>query len=419
MGTAYISDSQMAGAEALRLVSYVSPIPGLNNWDKAAAYAADGYAVPSANHFTLNLTEGATYDIYAYRFFSSGDTTPTLSIEDSVGNLLAASSGTHATGYGLDTLLHFVAPVSGRYYVSIGTAPGGPPHPLALGVLEDTDTAAPAHVAPLVLAGTGGAEALAGGPGGDTLYGLGGDDLINAGDGNDTVAGGDGDDIVLGWFGDDLILGEAGRDTLYGEGGADLISGGGGEDVLAGGAGNDVLAGEDGSDLLFGEDGADTLYGQADADHLRGGGGDDVLSGDAGDDILVGEAGNDLAFGGDGNDTFYGEGGDDHLRGDGGDDTLIGGEGTNILVGGAGNDVFVHGPAGAAGAIDVIYEFTRLPGDSDVIRFLPGSFASFEAMMAASQQVGADVQIRASATDGITLVATSLSALVAADFLFG
>ncbi|MBI0536780.1 hypothetical protein D9599_14480 [Roseomonas sp. KE2513] len=133
----------------------------------------------------------------------------------------------------------------------------------------------------------------------------------------------------------------------------------------------------------------------------------------------MGEAGNDLVFGGDGNDTLYGEAGDDHLRGDGGDDTLIGSDGTNILVGGAGNDVFVHGPASAAGAIDTIYEFTRLPGDSDVIHFLPGSFASFEAVMAASQQVGADVQIRASATDGFNRVDTSLSVLVAADFLFG
>ncbi|MBI0536781.1 hypothetical protein D9599_14485 [Roseomonas sp. KE2513] len=165
MGTAYISDSQMAGAEALRFVSHASPIPSLNNWDKAAVYAADGYVMPSAHHFALNLTDGATYDIYAYRLFSGTDATPTLSLEDSLGNLLTASSGTHAASYALDTLLHFVAPVCGRYYVSIGTAPGGPPQPLALGVLEDIDTATPAHVAPSILLGTGSAEVLAGGRG--------------------------------------------------------------------------------------------------------------------------------------------------------------------------------------------------------------------------------------------------------------
>ncbi|MBI0534966.1 calcium-binding protein [Roseomonas sp. KE2513] len=292
---------------------------------------------------------------------------------------------------------------------------------VAAGVGDDT-----------VVGGTGD-ELIFGEDGNDTLYGEAGNDLIYGGTGNDTIAGGADADIIVGEDGNDLLFGEDGNDTLYGQGGLDLIYGGAGNDVITGDADNDILIGEDGNDLLFGGIGNDVLYGGAGADHLRGDEGDDVMTGDAGIDTLVGGTGNDLIFGGDDDDTLYGEDGNDQLRGDNGNDLLIAGAGNDTLAGGAGDDVllgdtgndvlfgeagndrFVFGPNTGA---DTIADFGQVPGNRDVIQFQPGTLGSFGAVLAASQQVGANVVIHISVVDSVTLTNVSLASLSASDFLF-
>ncbi|WP_052402073.1 choice-of-anchor I family protein [Muricoccus aerilatus] len=321
-----------------------------------------------------------------------------------------------------------------------------------------------------VLVGLGGADFLLGvagndlafgGDGSDTIYGEAGNDHLRGDAGNDVLVGDTGVDILVGGEGNDLAFGgadadafygEAGNDHLRGDDGNDLLIGDTGLDTLVGGsdgdlafggadadelwgeAGRDILLGEAGNDLAFGGDDADTLYGADGSDHLRGDGGNDVLVGDAGLDTLAGGDGNDLAFGGADGDALYGELGDDHLRGDAGTDTIFGGLGNDILVGGDGDD-FILGAEGddalygeggrdvyifeAASGRDLIYGFGQVGADDDLLQFQPGTFVTFQQVMAASRQESNNVVISLSGTDTVTLTGISLSSLSESDFIFG
>jgi serralysin len=157
---------------------------------------------------------------------------------------------------------------------------------------------------------------------------------------------------------------------------------------------DNVQTGTTGNDVLVGLGGNDAILGLAGNDTLKGGNGNDVLDGGGGNDRLMG---------GNGNDQLYGSVGNDHLDGGNGKDTLDGGAGDDVLTGGNGPDLFVfHVGFGH----DVVIDFKN----NDRVQFDNGLFQSPEAVLAASQQVGADTVITAG-TNTVTLVGVQLSNL--------
>ena len=148
-------------------------------------------------------------------------------------------------------------------------------------------------------------------------------------------------------------------------------------------------------------------------DRLAGTPGNDVLFGLAGDDRIVGGRGNDLLVGGDGSDRLGGRAGDDMLSGGGGDDRLAGASGDDILAGGAGSDRFVlrAGPGS-----DRIADF--VPGE-DLIRFEYGLFGDLAAVLAASEQSGADVLFAIGPAEHLRIEGVEIRSLQAEDFAFG
>ncbi|RFP90962.1 hypothetical protein DZK27_01440 [Rhodobacteraceae bacterium 63075] len=323
------------------------------------------------------------------------------------------------------------------------------------------------------LAGGSGSDQITGGVGNDTITGQGGDDVLiggagfdtlMGGGGNDSLSGGDHADLVYGGSGHDVITGGAGFDNLYGDGGNDSIWGGdapdriwGGDgddwisagsnygytvDGVFGGAGNDTIFGDAGfdhlvggpgddfidgghqADNLYGGDGADTLIGNLGFDRLFGGDGNDLLYGGPGPDSHFGQQGDDRMWGGTGNDRFFGGAGDDYIVGEDGDDTLGGNAGFDTLIGGAGDDVlygdfnadrFVFADGHGHDTVmdfesDSIYEVLDLSGIS--------WFTATSDVMAASEQVGADVVITTGADSSITLAGVDLADLDGTDFMF-
>ena len=291
------------------------------------------------------------------------------------------------------------------------------------------------------LLGGNGADVVYGEDGRDILYGEAGSDILYGGAGDDVVRAGSENDIAVGEGGNDLLLGEDGNDILDGQDDSDTLLGGLGNDSLLGGSGTDVLYGEDGNDVLYGQSGNDTLVGGAGDDQLLGGNeddslygqaGNDLISGEIGDDIVFGDTGNDTILGGIGNDSLNGEAdgdslfgeagldtlfggvGNDYMRGGDGNDVLIGGEGNDEMFGDAGVDVFVFAPGFGA---DIIHDFSPHAAEGDLIQFQAGTFSSYAAVQAASQQVGANVVITFSATDMITLENVNLASLSSSDFV--
>jgi hypothetical protein len=145
------------------------------------------------------------------------------------------------------------------------------------------------------------------------------------------------------------------------------------------------------------------------ADRIDGGNGDDRLSGGNGADRLEAGDGKDTVTGGRGDDVLLGGRGADELSGEQGSDLLDGGAGTDLLTGGAGLDAFIF--RGNFGS-DTVTDFRS----EDVIMF--DMFASFAAVVAASQQVGADTVITAQNGSSVTLKNITLNSLQADDFAF-
>jgi hypothetical protein len=111
---------------------------------------------------------------------------------------------------------------------------------------------------------------------------------------------------------------------------------------------------------------------------------------------LIGTAGDDVINGTTGNDFFNGLAGDDVLNGGPGDDAFR-------FSAGFGQDVVVGFTAGAAG--------------DDVIEFA-GVLSGFDAVLAASRQVGPNVIIEVDDENGIALIDVALASLNQDDFRF-
>jgi Ca2+-binding RTX toxin-like protein len=213
-----------------------------------------------------------------------------------------------------------------------------------------------------------------------------------------TISGGSSGPITLQLDASEDYTGFVFRLKSDGNGGTTItlgknVNGGNGNDLLNGGAGDDDLSGGNGDDIL------------------TAGAGNDTLSGGNGNDILNGDAGNDSLSGGNGDDVMDGGAGNDDLSGGNGDDILIGGTGHDVMTGGNGSDLFVFE---AGFGLDTVTDFHG----SDHIQFHSDLFHDFQAVLAASQQVGGDTVITLDAANTITLHNVQLTSLQANDFLF-
>ena len=157
--------------------------------------------------------------------------------------------------------------------------------------------------------------------------------------------------------------------------------------------------------MILGEGGDDTLIGnRTHGDALLGGTGNDVLNGSGGDDELYGESGNDRLVGGEGSDM------------------LDGGAGADRLIGGAGADKFVFAMAGdsAAGARDIVVDFSQADGDRIDLSPLDAepsadgnnSFAFIGAFRRSPAREG---EVRAEIRNGNTFVCADLDGDAVAD----
>jgi Ca2+-binding RTX toxin-like protein len=240
--------------------------------------------------------------------------------------------------------------------------------------------------------------------------------------GNNTLAGGPGNDYMEGRNGDDTYL------FNLGDGQDGIWDGGSGFDTLQFGTGiapQDIVV----TQANFGTDLILTVSGTSDFVLLdnritqSAGGADQARFADGTTwsyATLLQKSLTPTA----GNDTFYGDGdsniidtglGNDGIDARGGNDTLIGGGGNDGMTGGAGNDTFVfHAGFGQ----DTIADFAAGSGVGDVIEFHDAIFADFAAVLAASQQVGANVRITVDASNSIVLNNVSLANLHQNDFLF-
>ncbi len=279
------------------------------------------------------------------------------------------------------------------------------------------------------------------------------------------------------WLGNgQALLGNTSANTfdftgLTSASGLSYVDGGSGNDTIRGGALVHDLRGGSGNDSLFGGDGDDTLTGGSGTDNMSAGGGNDrflVSGSDAASDTFNGGSGTDtmqvtgsgslslngfnastssietwqgnsqavtgstaanafdfsgltamsgLAYvdGGSGNDTLVGSAFADDLRGGSGNDRLTGGTGNDMLRGGSGTDTLTFGPGFGQ---DKILDFALNGSSADVIQFTAGTFANFNAVKAAMQQVGSDVVITLDASNTVTIANVSMSQLQANDFLF-
>ena len=269
------------------------------------------------------------------------------------------------------------------------------------------------------LNGGNGNDALLGGEDKDHIDGQANNDSIWAGEGADRVFGGEGDDWLSSdgssGFSIDGMWGQGGNDTLFGSQNSDLLNGGSGNDTLDGRAGFDLLFGEEGNDIIFGNDGSDRLFGGAGHDRLFGGNGDDSIFGQEGDDTIWGGSGDDQFLAGSGDDVLDGGADNDTLDGGLGQDTLYGAEGNDQLEGGQGGDEFVfadnHGN-------DLISDFDVQSVD-EVLNFEQISdLNNFDAVYAASGQVGADLLIRTGSDSTVYLIGVNRSELSQDDFAF-
>jgi serralysin len=232
----------------------------------------------------------------------------------------------------------------------------------------------------------------------------------------ETINGNELDNVLEGRGGNDTLNGGARNDTYVMTGpslGTDRFFDDSGSDkVLINTLRDLVSATRDGNDLVV------TLVGGSSfqvVDHFNGHPIETLATLDGRSvtlsTSLTGGNGPGIIAAGKGGQTLNGNGGDDFLFGGNGPDRLIGGTGNDQLTGGNGPDTFVFGPGFGH---DVITDFTH----PDRIEFDGGLFGNFQAVKAASQQVGNDTVITLDADDTITLQGVALKSLRASDFDF-
>lgn len=295
--------------------------------------------------------------------------------------------------------------------------------------------------------GSAHADTLLGDVAVNQLYGRAGDDVIDGAAGNDVIRGGAGADQLEGGAGIDTldytgsaagvtidfaaatasggdaagdtfsgferVLGSAHADVLIADDLGRQLGGGGGADALTGGTGRDVLIGGAGADVMDGGAGSDTLsYASSRAYvsvNLATG---QVFGDDAQGDTF---SGIENLAGGHASDALYGDTAINRISGGGGGDYIDGAGGNDILAGGAGDDAYVV--TGASG-FDRIRDFTAGGTEDRLIFDLGPMFATFDQIMAAAVQQGADTVITFASGNGLVLEGVNKADLTTVDFVF-
>lgn len=229
-----------------------------------------------------------------------------------------------------------------------------------------------------------------------------------------------------GTLGGDVVF-AAGNSSIDGVGGSivgTILGGAGAERFdlrymtvtgpIVGGLGSDTIIGTAQGDLIYGDNIVGDVTGGADT--LSGGYGDDSIYGGYGADTILGNQGDDVLYGNQDNDWMHGGQGDDILYGGQGNDTLNGGLGDDTLFGNLGNDIFA---VGAKFGHDLIGDFGVVPGNSDIVSFVPGTFNSYADVAAHMVQSGANVVLTLDADDGLVFANMTIAALTPDHFVFG
>ena len=344
---------------------------------------------------------------------------------------------------------------------------------------NDLDNVLIGNSAKNTLNGGGGSDWLNGASGADKMYGGTGNDTYvidnkadvaseQNGDGSDTIlssrsfsladpvhAVGSIENLTLtgsatkatGNFLDNVLTGNDRANLLVGGVGADRLDGGGGVDTasyttsaagvtvnLATGIGSGADAQGDrlfNIENLTGSNFNDTLEGNAGNNKLAGGAGIDTISyadatsGANGEGVTVRlsttraqktvTAGTDSLSG---FENLIGSQFNDTLTGNSGNNVLTGLAGNDRLTGAGGNDTYIFLPGFGK---DTITDFAAGPnsGRHDLIVFDDTIFADFDALAAASAQVGANTVITVDADNSITLANVNIGSLHHDDFAFG
>ena len=260
------------------------------------------------------------------------------------------------------------------------------------------------------------------------------ENLTLTGSGDRNATGNELDNVLIGNSGANVLIGGAGVDTLDGGGGTDTASyvtsaSGVVVSLVTGiGSGGDA-EGDHLSNIerLIGSNFDDTLEGNAGNNKLVGGLGIDTVSyahaGANGVGVTVDlsstKAQNTVTAGSDtlsGFENLTGSQFNDTLKGNAGDNVISGLSGNDKLTGAGGNDTFVFLPGFGK---DTITDFTAGPnsGPHDLMAFDHTIFADFDAVVAASTQVGASTVITFH-ENTVTLANVSLGSLHHDDFAF-
>lgn len=289
-----------------------------------------------------------------------------------------------------------------------------------------------------VLTGSEGANLLIGGGGGDAIDGAGGDDVIRGGAGADALIGGSGID-TLDYTGSafgvriNLGTGHASDGDAAGDSfsGFERVTGSAHADILTAGASGNTLAGGSGADILTGGSGNDTVIGGAGADTLAGGTGIDLLSYESSSGNITIDLASGFAYGSDAlgdtftgfenlrggraSDALYGNAISNVISGGDGGDYIDGRGGNDVIVGGTGDDAFLLGPDSG---LDRIRDFTAGGTEDRIVIVWDASYGTFDQIMAAAQQQGANTVITLAAGIGVVLEGVNKADLTAADFVF-
>jgi Ca2+-binding RTX toxin-like protein len=212
-----------------------------------------------------------------------------------------------------------------------------------------------------------------------------------------TISGGAVDPITLQFDPTQSFAGEAFILTDDGAGGTDVTLG----QIISGGSGSGIVTGTPGNDLITTGNGSNTINSGNGNDRVISGNGNDVFNAGNGNNVLDSGNGNDILTVGNGNNV---------MTGGNGSDTFRVGTGDNTLTGGNGADLFEFGPGFGN---NVITDFSH----ADHIEFDGAVFHNFQAVQAASQQVGADTVISLGTNHSVTLLGVSLNSLRASDFI--
>jgi len=297
-------------------------------------------AFTSGNRYDFAMTPGAASSLDCY-----------LRLLDANGMKITVNEDP----FSANSRISYIATTSGTYYLSAQA------NQTSTGAysLSMTET-----LAPTVINGTSGNDALIGGVLNETLNGYGGNDTLDGGAGVDTMIGGIGDDVYYVDNSRDVVVeqGSQGADRVFAA--ASYILSSGVENLTLTGRANLNGAGNELVNLITGNSGNNIIDGGAGFDTMIGGIGDDTYFVDTIGDMVFenASAGNDTVYSSInhalaanvetlelyGTSSINGTGNalNNLIKGNSGTNVIDGGGGADLMIGGLGNDTYVVDNAG-------------------------------------------------------------------------